>query len=41
MSARFTTRLIDRSEDNTEDWLKRKFQNILAQDSLLEVVARC
>ena len=34
MSLRFITRLIDKNEDSTEDWFKKSFWNILAQDLL-------
>ena len=35
MSVRFTTRLIDRNEDSTEDWFKKSFWNILARDYII------
>ena len=35
MSVRFITRLIDRKEDSTEDWFKKSFWNILAQDYII------
>ena len=35
MSVTFTTRLIDRKEDSTEDWFKKSFWNILAQDYII------
>jgi len=35
MSVRFTTRLIDKNEDSTEDWFKKSFWNILAQDYII------
>jgi len=35
MSVTLTTRLIDRKEDSTEDWFKKSFWNILAQDYII------
>ena len=37
MSVRFITRLIDRNEDSTEDWFKKSFKNILAQDYIIRM----